>query len=426
MNFPFLLSYSGGLDSTFLFYQLLKIKKTQPKLKFRAIHIDHQLNKNSTQWSEHCKQVCKKHDIPIIVKKVLIKKNKIGIEASSRLERYKIIHETVLPQEVILTAHNLNDQCETFLLALKRGSGITGLSGIPYKSKLFNKNTIIRPLLNISRSRIKHWIIKNKIAWIEDHSNYDINYDRNFLRHNILPLFTKRWPSFINNCAKSAFILRQEKQIIDPILQKNLNKYLVSTSILNIIDFKTMKSEIRNSLLRIWIKLNNYIVPSYKIIQKIYYEIILSKPDSKAKIKINNYKIQRYRNNLYLIDIMPCIKNLIIMWYQPWNDLKLPNNLGYIIQNNNGTALPYPKKNTLINIRFQISGKTSIQGHAKRKLVKQIWKENGIAPWNRNNIPLLFYNNDLISALGVFITIPKKNCENKKTWKISWVQKLKK
>ncbi|XBC37764.1 MAG: tRNA lysidine(34) synthetase TilS [Buchnera aphidicola (Meitanaphis microgallis)] len=417
----FLLAYSGGLDSTFLLHQLLKIKKIKPELKFRAIHINHQINKNANIWSEHCKKVCKKYNISLVIKTALIDKKKMGIEAAARLIRYRILYNEALPKETILVAHNLNDQCETILLALKRGSGITGLSGMLCNSKLFNQNTLIRPLLNITRSEIQSWMEKNNINWIKDDSNYNITYERNFIRNKILPLFTARWPSFIKKCAHSAFILQQEKKILDPVLKKTLKKYLISNSILDIKNFKNIKPEIRNSLLRTWIKLNNRVIPSYKIIKNIYYEIILSKSDSKALIKINDYEIKRYRNNLYLTNILPCIKNLIIMWHRPSKSLQLPNNLGYIIQSEYGTQLPYPQDNELINIRFQASGKILIQGNTKRKPIKQIWKEHGIPPWNRNNIPLLFYNHKLISALGVF-AIPENNCiKNKRKWKLSWI-----
>ncbi|XBC42904.1 MAG: tRNA lysidine(34) synthetase TilS [Buchnera aphidicola (Kaburagia rhusicola ensigallis)] len=424
INFPFLLAYSGGLDSTFLLYQLLKIKKIKPQLKFRAIHINHQLHEHSHQWSEHCKKTCEKNNISLVIKTIIINTKKIGIEAAARLQRYKAIQKEMYPKEIILTAHNLNDQCETFLLALKRGSGITGLSGISYKHTFFKNNTIIRPLLNTTRSEIKSWIIKNNISWIKDPSNYNTIYDRNFLRHEILPVLTKRWPSFIKKCAQSAFILTQEKKILHSTLKKQLERYLISNSILCIENFKNLDLEMRNSLLRMWFKINNCTIPSYKIVQNIYYEIILSKPDSKAKITIKNYEIRRYRQNLYLIKILPCIKNLILIWHEPWNTLKLPHNLGYITKNKFGTILPCPKKNELINIRFQTSGNFLIQNNSKKKSISKIWKEHRIAPWNRNKIPLLFYNNHLISALGTFTISTKERNIRNETWNISWINKI--
>ncbi|XBC39330.1 MAG: tRNA lysidine(34) synthetase TilS [Buchnera aphidicola (Nurudea shiraii)] len=423
-NLNFLLAYSGGIDSTFLLHQLLKIRKIRPQFQFRTIHINHQLNQYSSSWSQHCKKTCEKYNIPILIKKITINKKKIGIEAASRLQRYKTIFNEALPKEIILIAHNLDDQCETFFLSLKRGSGISGLSGMPNKRKLFNKNVIVRPMLNITRSEIKNWMIKNKIPWIEDKSNYDLSYDRNFLRQKIFPLIETKWPNFINKCAKSISILKKEKNILDSTINKKLQKCLVSKSILNIKNFNTMSPSIRNLLLRMWIKKNNFVVPSHKIITNIYYEIILSKINSQAKIQISNYEIKKYQYKLYITHTMPCIKKMILMWYFPWKNLKLPNKLGYITQNKYGTTLPCPKKNELVNIRFQISGKISIHSNKKAKLIKKMWKENKIASWNRNNIPLLFYNNKFISALGVFTSSKQHQKNIKSTWNLSWINKI--
>ncbi|XBC40849.1 MAG: tRNA lysidine(34) synthetase TilS [Buchnera aphidicola (Nurudea yanoniella)] len=425
-NFNFLLAYSGGIDSTFLFHKLLKIKKNKPTFNFRAIHINHQLNENSNIWSKHCKQTCKTYNIPIIIKKITLNTKKTGLEEAARIQRYKAIYDEVLPEEIILTAHNLNDQCETFFLSLKRGSGISGLSGISYKSKLFNKNTIMRPLLNTTRFDIEYWMIKNNIPWIEDTSNYDTSYDRNFLRHTILPLLTKRWTNFTKKCAKSILILKKEKKFLDTTINKILKQNLISNSILNIKIFKIIPSELRHILLRTWIKNNNFVIPSHKAITNIYYEIILSKKDSKAKIKIKNYEIKRYKHNLYISNSIPCIKQLILMWYYPFENLKLPNNLGYIIQNQYGTMLPYPKKSELVNIRFQISGKFVTKKNKKRTSIKKIWKENNIAPWHRNNIPLLFYNNTFISALGIFTIHDKNYIPSNNIWYLSWTSKIRK
>ena len=217
----FLLSYSGGLDSTVLLHLLLKLKK-KINIYFRAIHINHKLHIDSDAWSNHCKKECQKYDIPLIIENInLDKKN--NLESKARSMRYQAIYKNVLPKEIILTAHNLNDQCETFLLAVKRGSGPKGLSSMAtYK----NTGDIIhiRPLLNIDRDEIKKWAVENKLKWIEDHSNLDTYYDRNFLRQKIIPILKERWPYFIKNCTRSAKLCCEQEKILNdfsiPILKK--------------------------------------------------------------------------------------------------------------------------------------------------------------------------------------------------------------
>lgn len=215
-----LLAYSGGIDSTFLLHQFLKLKKIYKTFKFRAIHINHQLHPDSNKWSLHCKEICKLHNIPFIIKKVILKNTKNNIEENARITRYNEIYKALKPKEIIATGHNLNDQCETILLALKRGSGITGLSSMSYELNQDQKIKIIRPLLKISRRNIQIWMNEHKINWIEDKSNYNINYDRNFLRHKIIPQLNKRWPYFERNCSKSIEILNEEKKILDEFTKK--------------------------------------------------------------------------------------------------------------------------------------------------------------------------------------------------------------
>lgn len=223
-NTKILLAFSGGIDSTFLLHQLLKLQQDHfINLMFRAIHINHQLSPYSIEWSNYCKTICKKYNVHLTVKKIFITTYNNGIEESARLHRYNTIYKNLKEKEVIATGHNLNDQCETLLLALKRASGITGLSSMTYESYTKHNIKIIRPLLNITRTTIYQWMKKNKLNWIEDESNYNTNYDRNFLRHKIIPLLKNRWPFFENNCSKSANILNSEKNALNIIIKKKSN-----------------------------------------------------------------------------------------------------------------------------------------------------------------------------------------------------------
>lgn len=426
-TYKILLAYSGGIDSTFLLYQFLNFKKKNNKFEFRTIHINHQLHLNSKKWSEHCKNVCKKHKIPIVIKKINIKKSG-NIEEQSRKFRYAEIYKALNPNERIVTGHNLNDQCENIFLALKRGSGITGLSGMSYiQDTQQNKKKIIRPLLTVSRENIKKWMINSNISWIEDSSNHDIYHDRNFLRHKIIPKLKQRWPYFEKNCAKSIQILNEEKKILKNFTKKILKQHLISNSILNISTLKYKKKELFKIILRNWITLNQNIIPSFKIINEIYKQTLFSKIDSQPKIKIKNYQIQKYKNYIYLNKKIPNIENLILIWKNIEKNLLLPYKLGYITKNNFGTEIPYPQKNEIINIRFFTKKKFILNKNSKRTTLKKIFKINYLAPWYRQKTPLIFYNNNFICALGLCITYQKeinKNFNSKNKLKLSWINKI--
>ncbi|QCI20851.1 tRNA lysidine(34) synthetase TilS [Buchnera aphidicola (Hyperomyzus lactucae)] len=421
-NKSFLIAYSGGLDSTVLLYQLLKIKKKIPYIKIRAIHINHNLALDSKKWTEHCEKFCNIYNISLIIENIHLDKNTNNIEEKLRIKRYNIIYNHLLVDEILLTGHHMNDQCETLILSLKRGSGPNGLSSMSFETKFGNKK-IVRPFLKKTKKELELYAYHNNLKWIEDFSNLNINYDRNFIRHEIIPIFEKRWPSFVKNCFRTAYICQKEKVLINNFLYEKIHDFIQFDGSLNIKNFKNIKKEMCIALIRYWISLKKIKMPSYKNIHCIYHQMISSKIDANPKVTLKDHEIRRYKESLFFIKTQPNLKNTILFWHKKNMKLILPNNLGSLIQNHAGMVLPAPRNNQLINIRFQHEGNVLILGRNKKRKIKKIWQEKKIPPWLRNQIPLLFYNNDFISALGVFVVNIKDN--KKDTWIISWQNDLK-
>lgn len=418
----FLIAYSGGLDSTVLLYQLLQIKKKTPHLQIRAIHINHNINTLSKKWAEHCKKICKIHQIPLIIENININLNKKNIEERLRIERYNILYHYLLQDEILLTGHHMNDQCETFILSLKRGSGPTGLSAMSLETS-FGYKIIVRPFLHITKKELKLWAYHKKLNWIEDFSNLNINYDRNFIRHKIIPILEKRWPFFLKNCYRTINICQEEKKILRNLLNEKIHSFIQYDDSLNISSFKNLQKELATALIRHWISLKKIKLPSYRNIQCIYDQMIFSRKDANPKIILKKHEIRRYRQSLYLIKTTLSLKRTLLFWHNIDIQFTLPNNLGNLVQHKNGMTLPAPKDNELINIRFQYEGNILILGRNKKRKIKKIWQEKNIPPWLRSQIPLLFYNNIFVSALGVFVVNIKN--PNKKTWTIAWQDNLK-
>lgn len=412
-----LIAYSGGLDSTVLLHQFLKIKKKAPQTKIRAIHINHNLTFDSIKWVQHCKQTCKMYQIPFIIENIKISKNTKNIEEELRIKRYNIIYNHLFFDEILFTGHHMNDQCETFFLSLKRGSGPTGLSSMSFETTLGSKK-IIRPFLNTKKQTLISWAYHENLTWIEDFSNSNINYDRNFIRKKIIPTLEKRWPSFLKNCLRTIKICQEETVLLKNLLHEKFNNFLKSDGSLNITSFKNIKRELATAIIRHWISLQTIKMPSYKNIQCIYDQIVFSRKDANPKIILKKNEIRRYKESLYFLQIQTSFKNQFLFWHNINIRLVLPNKSGYLIQDNNGVVLPRPKKNELINIRFQYEGNILILGRNKRRKIKKIWQEKNIPPWLRSQIPLLFYNNIFISALGVFVV--NINTTKKDTWTIAW------
>lgn len=421
-NKSFLIAYSGGLDSTVLLHQIIEIKKTTPDIKIRAIHINHNLTLLSKQWMKTCKKHCKIYQIPLTIKDININQNDNNTEEKLRIERYNMIYNHLLSEEVLLTGHHMNDQCETFFLSLKRGSGPTGLSSMSFETT-FGNNKIIRPFLNKTKKELKLWANHKNLNWIEDFSNFNTNHDRNYIRHKIIPILEKRWPFFLKNCFRTIKICKKETILLNELLLEKIQHFINFDNSLSIKKFDKIKQETCTAFIRRWIGLHRTKMPSYKIMTCIYQQMILSRLDANPKIVLEGNEIRRYKESLYFIKTQPILNNTLLFWHKKDIALILPNNLGNLTQNSNGVDLPAPKKNQLVNIRFQYEGKILILGRNKKRKIKKIWQEKNIPPWLRNQIPLLFYDNIFISALGIFVVNIKD--KNKKTWKISWNNNIK-
>ncbi|WP_075433695.1 tRNA lysidine(34) synthetase TilS [Buchnera aphidicola] len=433
----FLLALSGGVDSTVLLYQLVQIKKKIKDIFIRAIHINHNLYSQSKKFQQFCKNICIINNICIIVENIHIpQKNKYGIEGYSRKKRYELFKKNILPEETLLTAHNLNDQCENLFLSLKRSSGIRGLSGIKYCSE-YQGITIIRPLIHISKKKIISWAKKNKINWIEDPSNKYNVYDRNFLRNKILSKIYKRWPNFLKNCTTSMHILTSDQKILNFFVLNFIKKNVFSDGSLSLLNFDNVIPEVRYSVLKKWLEALSKRIPSRNILKRINHEIILNKNFNNKKIIFFNYEIRRFKKTIYAFIPGDNIKNTIIPWKNIFIPLKLPNQLGFLKtklvspdknkKKKKILKIPYPKKNSLISIHFQIKKKYIDKDTNKKLKIRKIWQKNSIPPWLRNKIPLLFYGQKIVAGIGLFNVndvLKNDTSRNKKYIRITWVNPI--
>ncbi|QJC36104.1 tRNA lysidine(34) synthetase TilS [Enterobacteriaceae endosymbiont of Donacia cincticornis] len=399
-----LLAYSGGIDSTVLLYNLVKLREKYP-LIIRAIHINHNLHKKSDDWMKFCFLNCKKLNVLFIHKNIYINKNN-NIEENARKKRYQIFKKIIKDNEILVTAHNLDEQCETFFLFLKRGSGPKGLSSMSTIT-MINNFKIFRPFLNISKNEIFNYAIKKKINWIEDPSNKDIKYDRNFLRNIILPKIINRWPFFQKNLARSIKNYDEQEKLLCDLMKPVLIKLIQKNNSLFISPLYSFKENKRNFIIRKWIEYNKYYyLPSRKLLNIIWNEIICCKNNNNPQIKIGEYSIRKYKNYLFCIKYFPNLKNNILIWNDFKKSLILPNKLGKLTilyhENNKKkiTHIKKPENKEIVYIKFNNpTEKYYFNNSEYKKNINNIWKNLNIPKWEREQIPLLFYNEKLIAEL---------------------------
>jgi tRNA(Ile)-lysidine synthase len=215
------IAFSGGLDSTVLLHLLAHLAKTQSLPALSAIHVHHGLQAVADAWPEHCRSVCAALGVPLQVVHVQVQPG-ASLERAARDARYHAFTETVQPGEVLLTAQHRDDQAETLLFRLLRGAGVRGLSGMPRQRPL-GVGHLLRPLLDVTRAELEAYANEQGLSWIEDPSNEDRQYSRNYLRHQVFPGLTSRWPQAVATMARSAAHLSEAQALLDDLADIDLS-----------------------------------------------------------------------------------------------------------------------------------------------------------------------------------------------------------
>lgn len=403
----YLIALSGGLDSTVLLTLFAKLRQIQPHFHLRAIHIHHGLSPNADNWVEHCQSLCAQYEIPFIIEKVQIDYRN-GIEAGAREARYQAILRHIQSNEILVTAHHLNDQTETFFLALKRGSGLQGLGAIQKHSELFGMK-IFRPLLSFTREQLEHYSHTEHLTWVYDESNNDTRYERNFLRNEILPKLRARWTHFDHAVQRAAQHCFEQQQLINELLQETFLEHCQTPTEFQLHQFNQYSSPKQTALLRMWFSQNQWEMPSKRQLEQLINDVVLAKKEANPQFHLGKQIVRRYQSCLYLTADFADLTGICLEMRD--SHILLPDNLGELYLQRTSqhfifswqqfsvelqpTVLP-------IQIRFGYSGKIKHHPKRPREDIKKIWQELSVPPWQRNRIPLIFYGDQLQSAVGFF------------------------
>ncbi len=400
------LGYSGGLDSQVLLHALVELIKQQPLnftlTQLHAVHINHGWSPHAPAWDHICQQTCQQLGVDYRAITVNAQPS-LGEspEACAREARYQALASAIKQNDILLTAHQQDDQAETLLLQLLRGSGIKGLASMPQLTA-FATGWHLRPLLNFSRADLLEYANQHGLKWIEDESNTNTRYTRNYLRHTILPELKQRWPQVNATIARTAEHCAEASQLLDELAQADLIKVQSTPHSLSCSALLTLSIERQKNVLRYWLRQLNIALPSTIQLQHILQDILTSKQDACPKVAWQSNAIRRYQDNLYITHPFHSPDaNTVYLW-----DLIKPLTIPSI---GAFTASLTPKGDICadiiqkgqLSIQFRQTGErchpAGRQGSHPLKKLFQEWK---IPPWQRDRIPLLYCNNELVAVIG--------------------------
>jgi tRNA(Ile)-lysidine synthase len=398
------IGYSGGIDS----HVLLHLCAFQPEIKNKvtAVYIHHGLQQAAGDWGEHCRQQC----LILGVDFKMIRVNAEAMpgdspEAAARNARYSALQGLLEPGDVLLLAQHREDQMETVLLQLFRGSGVQGLAAMPVCA-VFGRGLMLRPLLDVAKKEIQQYAARHELHWVDDPSNQSCDFDRNYLRNQVVPLLKQRWPSLDMTVARSARHCGDAARLLGDWAGQALEAIVDPRDrSLSISAWSQFNSHQGNWLLRQWLRMLGLRPPSQAILKSLVEQLIHAKDTADPQIFTQGYYIRKYRRKLFCISEAYFCKEL---------DVRQWDRRDVVFEMMNGYKLTRIESSAGIDKRLwdarvvtvgnRVGGeKIKIPGRAGHHCLKKLYQEAGIPPWDRDLRPLVYLNGRLAAVAGLWV-----------------------
>jgi len=397
---------SGGVDSTALLHAVVQLGRDYPGNTIRAIHVNHHLHADADAWASACQSLCDAMGVAVICCDVSVETaGRDGLEAAARKARYEALTGLLGDGEILLTAHHRDDQVETLLLRLLRGAGPHGLASIEMRRPC-GRGWLVRPLLDIGRGALETYAREQNLEWIEDPANSDTAFDRNFLRHRVLPILRERWPGLGETLPRAVRLSAEASRMLDELAVLDLSNTengaghddAISDS-LSIGVLEKLSAARQRNVVRYWLRRRGLTPPAEAKLRDGLRQLLTAGLDRMPMVKWGGVQMRRYRDRLYVLEFDPEPVNSVRPDARDWDgrgriDLGPPRGgLRFVSGDEADTDVPLSWV-----VRFRAGGERIAVG-GQHKSVKNFFQERGVVPWMRAHVPLL-YRADRLVAIG--------------------------
>lgn len=398
-----LIAFSGGLDSCVLLHAAVEARLAQPLV---AIHVNHGLSPCASEWQEHCANFCRSVGVTFIGESVTVTRLGEGLEQAARAARYRAIEKHLRPGDLVLMAHHEMDQAETFLLRLARGAGTSGL-GAMAQLRDWGSARLGRPFLALSRDSLRVYAECCALRWIEDESNIDESFDRNYLRHQVLPLMQQRWPAFPAQVVRAAELQRESEQLLADYAEEDLRTCLprserVGASLLAAPLLKWTASR-RHLVMRYWLRVQGFRHPSQKRMLQLQY-LLEAAQDRSPLLDWSDCELRRFGDRVYCL---PAGWNQSLLG-PVTTDLTAGASLdlqdGFRLHAVAGQPGLAPRTYSLLPRATcpHIKRGHPVERHHSQTL-KNLLQEFRLEPWLRDRVPLIMAGDQLAAVADLWI-----------------------
>jgi tRNA(Ile)-lysidine synthase len=417
----YLLAFSGGLDSTVLLHLLVRARLHVP---LKAVHVHHGLQAAADRWVTHCRRVCRQLAVPLTVRRVAPRRGpRRSLEAEARAVRYDALRAMMRPGDVLLTAHQLDDQAETLLLQLLRGAGPRGLAAMPAVAE-FPPGLHARPLLACARAELEAYARTHRLGWVEDPSNRDHVYARNYLRHEILPRLRVRWPQAGQLLSRSAALCAEAAALLDAQAEEDLEWCAgEAAGSLMIPALLQLTPARRRNLLRAWLGWLDLPLPEARHLHRLDREVLQAAPDAMPRFAWPGAELRRYRERLFA---MPPLAAPAAGWQARWRPgdkaLQLPD--GSRLEARTAQtpgALRSPRRHESVSLRLARAGeRLRLPGRRGHSALKTLCQAAGIPPWLRPRLPVLLYDGRVAAIADRWVAAEFAAQSGERGWRLRW------
>lgn len=431
----FCVGLSGGLDSVVLLH-MCKCLFLRGQLKsLRAVHINHGLSENAEQWAAHCQSLGEQWNIPVSVFSLQVKSRGQGLEDAARAARYEIFGNELQDNECLLLAHHAQDQAETLLYRLFRGAGVEGLAAMPV-SRSVGLGTLFRPLLQVNRQAIEQYAVQHELVWVDDESNDLVDFDRNYLRHNVLPVVLQRWPKAISSLAKTVKHCTAAAEILHDVAIQDMQQIVQEPPFLTgmngfpifLPDFLQLSEARQRNVLRHWLQELNWPKPSTEHLAQITQQLS-ARSDASPQVCWANVMVRRYKQWLFALPLqlthISVVEEVLNITTSDQYNLSGNGLLMLSSINNNEPRIQVGSASQSLHIiyreQWSAEKKFAVANRSGKKTLKRWLQEFNVVPWLRDRVPLIV-NEDghLVAAAGFWVVAEFAAQKDEQGWKIEW------
>lgn len=382
---------SGGMDSVVLLHALVQLR-AERGFTLTAIHVHHGLSANADAWAAFCERLCQQWDVSCEIAHLKLPDARgKGIERVAREGRYAAF--ACAPGDVICLAHHQNDRAETFLLNLFRGAGTIGLSAVPAR-RMLGQKTLLRPLIDTPRSVLQAWAETHHLTWIEDESNADIRFRRNFLRHRVLPVIADAYPGVVGVLSRTADAMLEQTALLDRLADLEGTPCRDTTGCLSVVRLQALSELTVRNILRFALCNAGARIPSAGRLMALSAQLMSHRPDAETFVSMGTVGIHIWRDQLWLdvaLDRPLPPSYEAVPGVTDWPDGQL--SLTTCVSGSLG-PLTLQARALGQGQRFRPAGRC-------RDSVSELLRAQGVPPWIRPRLPGLWSGTELLWAAGL-------------------------